>query len=285
MKWGKEMGKLFGLLGHPVGHSMSPVMHNDQFAYLNLDCHYQAFDVHPNELENAVKGVRALGISGFNVTIPHKVEVMKYLDEIDEEAEQIGAVNTVVNNNGTLIGYNTDGRGFAVSLQRVAGDDFLNKRVLIIGAGGAARGIYVTLARMGAVSIDIANRTTAKANELILASPFSIDSNALSLAEAESTLAAYNIVINTTSVGMSPHIDEMPLSLTNMKAGTILSDIIYNPLETKWLEEGRKLGAVTQNGVGMFVGQGALAFELWTKQKPDYNWMEQIVLKQLGGSK
>ncbi|WP_458412428.1 shikimate dehydrogenase [Schinkia sp. CFF1] len=279
------MGKLFGLFGHPVGHSMSPLMHNDQFTRLGLDCYYQAFDVHPADLENAVKGVRALGISGFNVTIPHKVEIMKYLDEIDEEAAQIGAVNTVVLKNGKLVGYNTDGKGFAVSLERKAGADFLKKRILIIGAGGAARGIYVTLARMGAQAIDIANRTEKKANQLITENPYSIHSTGLSIAEAEAKLSQYEIVINTTSVGMSPNIDEMPLQLTNMKAGTIISDIIYNPLETKWLKEGKHLGAITQNGVGMFVGQGALAFELWTNQKPDFLSMEEIVERRLGGNK
>lgn len=277
------MGKLFGLLGHPVGHSMSPLMHNDQFAELGLDCYYHAFDVLPNDLEDAVKGIRSLGIAGFNVTIPHKVEVMKYLDEIDEEAAQIGAVNAVVAKDGILVGYNTDGKGFAVSLEQIAGADFLHKKILIIGAGGAARGIYVTLARMGAGAIDIANRTTEKAERLINANPYSIASNPLSLTEAEERLATYDIIINTTSVGMSPRVDEVPLQLTNMKHGTILSDIIYNPLETKWLKIGKSLGAITQNGVGMFVGQGALAFELWTKQKPNFNKMEQIVMRRLGG--
>lgn len=279
------MGKLFGLLGHPVGHSMSPIMHNDQFAFLGLDCYYHAFDVHPEKLENAVKGIKALGIYGFNVTIPHKVEIMKYLDEIDEEALQIGAVNTVVNRDGKLFGYNTDGKGFAVSLQTAAGADFLDKKMLIVGAGGAARGIFVTLARMGANAIDIANRTVEKAEGLIAGNPYPIQSGAKSIKEAEENLAEYQIIINTTSVGMSPKIDELPLQLTNMKPGTILSDIIYNPLETKWLKEGKIVGAVTQNGVGMFVGQGALAFEMWTKEKPDYNRMEQIVMKQLGGNK
>lgn len=279
------MGKIFGLLGHPVGHSMSPVMHNDQFTFLGLDCNYHAFDVLPDELENAVKGIKALGISGFNVTIPHKVEIMKFLDEIDDEAMQIGAVNTVVNRNGKLYGYNTDGKGFAVSLENKAGKDFLSKKMLIIGAGGAARGIFVTMARMGAIAIDFTNRTIEKAEQLISENPYPIQSNARSIKEAEEHLHEYQIIINTTSVGMSPKIEDLPLQLTNMKPGTILSDIIYNPIETKWLKAGKALGAVTQNGVGMFVGQGALAFEMWTNKKPDFNRMEQIVMKQLGGNK
>lgn len=277
------MGKLFGLIGHPVGHSMSPIMHNDQFKQLKLDHHYQAFDVHPADLKAAIQGIRALGISGFNITIPHKVAVIEYLDEIDEEAKQIGAVNTVVNHGGKLIGYNTDGKGFAVSLRELAGESFLDKKMLIVGAGGAARGIYITLARMGALKIDITNRTVEKASELISSCAFPISSQALSIEQAETNLQEYEIIINTTSVGMSPDLDKLPLALMNLKKGTIVSDIIYNPLETKWLKLGRSLGAVTQNGVGMFVGQGALAFQLWTGQKPNYNQMEQIVLKQLGG--
>lgn len=278
------MGNLFGLIGHPVGHSMSPVMHNDQFAYLQLDYHYHAFDVHPSELGNAIKGMKSLGISGFNITIPHKEEAMKYLDEIDEEALQIGAVNTVINQDGKLIGYNTDGRGFVLSLQNKTGNSFVHNKILIIGAGGAARGIYITLARKGCTMIDITNRTIERGRDLIASSPYQINSKALSISEAEIQLGNYDIIINTTSVGMSPKIDDIPIGLMNMKKGTVLSDIIYNPIETKWLKQGRNQGAVTQNGIGMFVGQGALAFELWTNQKPDLNRMEQIVQKQLGGS-
>ncbi|WP_017755861.1 shikimate dehydrogenase [Calidifontibacillus oryziterrae] len=278
------MGKLFGLIGHPVGHSMSPFMHNDQFANLGIDGHYHAFDVHPKDLEAAIQGIRVLGISGFNITIPHKVNVIQYLDEVDEEAKQIGAVNTVVNKNGKLIGYNTDGKGFVVSLMQLAGDSVLHKKMLLVGAGGAARGIYITLARLGVQHIDIANRTVEKANELIASCSFPITSNALSIIEAEKNLFNYEIIINTTSVGMSPQTGMIPIDLKNMKAGTILSDIIYNPIETKWLKLGRSLGGVVQNGVGMFVGQGALAFELWTGQKPDFKGMEKIVRTQLGGN-
>ncbi|WP_102345520.1 shikimate dehydrogenase [Bacillus sp. Marseille-P3661] len=278
------MGKLYGVIGHPIGHSMSPAMHNDQFSQLGFDCYYQAFDVEPAQLEKAIEGMRALGIAGFNVTIPHKVDIMKYLDEVNEEAKKIGAVNTVVNDNGRLIGYNTDGKGLVLSLQRLTGTEIQPKSVLIIGAGGAARAIFVTLANIGVARVDIANRTIQKAKQLISVTN-TAESHAISMKEAEASLERYDIIINTTSVGMSPNIDDIPLELTNLKRGTILSDIIYNPIETKWLRMGASLGAITQGGVGMLVGQGALAFELWTGEKPDFMRMEEVVINRLGGSK
>lgn len=276
------MGKLFGLLGHPVGHSMSPAMHNDQFNQLGLSHYYQAFDVHPDRLGQAVNGIRALGISGFNVTIPHKVTIMEYLDEIDEEAKAIGAVNTVLNQHGKLVGFNTDGRGYVQSLQKVAGDA-LDKRILIIGAGGAAKGIYISLAVMGAKNIDLTNRTLEKAQELNRFCKHDLQSKVRSIEEAEKMLSHYDIIINTTSVGMSPYVEAVPLSLDHLKKGTIVSDIIYNPLETKWLSIAKHKGAIIHNGIGMFVAQGALAFEIWTGKKPDFEKMKLIVIEQLGG--
>lgn len=275
------MGKLFGLLGHPVGHSMSPVMHNDMFTLLGLNHHYQAFDVEPDKLKTAVDGIKALGISGFNITIPHKVDIMEQLDHIDDEAKEIGAVNTVVNDKGKLIGYNTDGRGFVTSLKQAAGEDLSKQSILIVGAGGAARAIFISLVNMGNTKVDIANRTLEKAEQLIQATTKVTKSKAITIIEAEKCLDQYDIIINTTSVGMSPNIDQIPISLELLKPGTVLADIIYNPLETKWLRIGKEKGAITQNGVGMFVGQGALAFEKWTGQTPDLKRMEQVVIQQL----
>lgn len=165
------MKKLFAVLGNPIGHSMSPVMHNDLFSLYNMNAVYLPFQVKEEELEEAVKGLRALGAVGFNVTVPHKSTIMPFLDEIDELAASIGAVNTVVNQNGKLIGYNTDGLGFLKGL-----DEYVTKieghKILIIGAGGAARAIYFTLAKENPVQIDIANRTVEKAVELIAECPY-----------------------------------------------------------------------------------------------------------------
>jgi shikimate dehydrogenase len=277
------MRKLFGLIGCPVHHSMSPLMHNDAFEQTDIDAYYHAFHVEKEHLKDAVQGMKALGIAGFNVTIPHKTAIISFLDEIDEMALQIGAVNTVVNENGRLIGYNTDGEGFVRALREELNIELAGKRILLIGAGGAARGIYFSLARSKAACIDLCNRTVSKAEELINERTISVLSRAYSIHEAQQSLGNYDIIINTTSVGMYPNVEEMPLLLDNLKKGTIVSDIIYNPLETMLLKEAKRCGAITQNGVGMFVYQGALAFEKWTGIFPDTNRMKQIVIQQLGG--
>jgi shikimate dehydrogenase len=275
------MEKLYALFGCPVHHSLSPLMHNDAFQRMNIAAHYHAFHVEPEHLQDAVAGVRALGIAGLNVTIPHKTAIMALLDDIDAEARRIGAVNTIVNENGRLIGYNTDGLGYVRALEEETNVDIQDKRILLIGAGGAARGIYFSLIDRGAKRIDICNRTVSKAKQLIEEGDAAVSSAAFSLSEAEQRLGEYDIVINTTSVGMYPNVEQMPLSLANLKEGTIVSDIIYNPLETKWLKEARERNAIVQNGVGMFIYQGALAFEKWTGVFPDVERMKKIVMEQL----
>jgi shikimate dehydrogenase len=277
------MKKLFGLIGCPVHHSMSPLMHNDAFYQLGIDAYYHAFHVEKEHLADAVKGMKALGIAGFNVTIPHKTTIIPYLDEVDSIALQIGAVNTVVNENGRLIGYNTDGLGFVRALREEMNIEFEGKNVLLIGAGGAARGIYFTLANSGVLRIDVCNRTIDKAKQLIREHSFPVQSFAYTIEEAQQMLGKYDIVINTTSVGMYPHMNEMPVSLENLNKKAVVSDIIYNPFETMLLKEARKLGAMTQNGIGMFVYQGALAFEKWTGLFPDINRMKRMVIQKLGG--
>ncbi|MGM7683078.1 shikimate dehydrogenase [Cytobacillus sp. Hm23] len=278
------MTKLFGLIGCPVAHSLSPQMHNDAFGNLEIDAKYHAFHVEPENLENAILGCKALQIAGFNVTIPHKVSIMKYLDDIDQLAEQIGAVNTVVNNNGRLIGYNTDGPGYVRALANIVTSQLNSKKILIIGSGGAARGIYFSLAKHGVQSIDICNRTMTTAVELVKQCQFDVQSSALTIHEAETRIPHYDIIINTTSVGMSPKTNAVPISTKNINKNHLVSDIIYNPLETKLLTEARNNGAVVQNGVDMFVCQGALAFETWTSMFPNTDRMKKIVLKKLGGT-
>ncbi|ARP43553.1 MULTISPECIES: shikimate dehydrogenase [Geobacillus] len=274
------MENVYGLLGFPVEHSLSPLMHNDAFAYFGISARYHLFSVKPEQVGEAIAGVRALGIAGVNVTIPHKMAVIPFLDEVDEHARRIGAVNTIVNDSGRLIGYNTDGPGYVKALEEEMDIHLDGKRILLIGAGGGARGIYFSLLSTAAERIDIANRTAEKAARLI-GEGDERRSTFFPLAEAERRLAEYDIIINTTSVGMHPHVDEQPLSLQQMRPGTVVSDIIYNPLETKWLKEAKARGARVQNGVGMLVYQGALAFEKWTGQWPDVNRMKQLVINQL----
>lgn len=275
--------KLFGLIGDPVGHSMSPAMHNDAFQSLGFQGYYHAFPVAAANLEAAVAGLNILGFSGFNVTIPHKTAIMPFLDDIDPLARAIGAVNTVVRENGGFTGYNTDGPGFVRALEEELDIAPSGERALLIGAGGAARGIYYSLVAAGCRRVDVCNRTPSKALNMIKGRPSGCETAVLSLEEAERQLEAYTLIIQTTSIGMHPNVGEQPLELDRLKVGAAVCDIIYNPLETAFLQQAKEMGARTQNGVGMFVYQGALAFEKWTGSRPDIGRMKQIVTKQLGG--
>ncbi|ASB88283.1 shikimate dehydrogenase [Bacillus sonorensis] len=275
------MKPIYGLIGNPVAHSMSPDIHNAALKDLSLDGYYHAFRVENDDLEDAVKGMRALGIQGFNVTVPHKVAIMKYLDRIDESARVLGAVNTVRREKEELVGYNTDGEGFLKSLKPSLDKPVSELSILIIGAGGAARAIFTTLASERPKRLDVANRTPEKAEAFIQL--YSGQTKAVSLAEAEEHLEAYDVLIQTTSVGMHPHVDDVPLSLARAKETCLVCDIIYNPLKTALLKEAEAKGLHTLNGVGMFIGQAALSFGLWTGHEPDMEKMKSIVLRKLGG--
>lgn len=276
------MKKLYAVIGDPIGHSMSPVMHNDLFSFYGVEADYLPFQVKPGNLKDAVNGFKAIGAGGFNVTVPHKSEIIQYLDEVDELARNIGAVNTVVNQGGRLVGYNTDGPGFLRGLT-TAFPAITEKKILVLGAGGAAKAIYFTLAKEKPAVIDIANRTVERAINLIDECPYSTVSTAYSLDEAGKHLEEYDLIVQTTTIGMSPQVKEQPMDLKNLRPQTMVCDIIYNPLETLLLQDARQRGAQIQNGIDMFVFQGALAFEKWTGIFPDVARMREIVLKQLGG--
>ncbi|MEH6974281.1 MULTISPECIES: shikimate dehydrogenase [unclassified Bacillus (in: firmicutes)] len=274
------MKPIYGLIGNPVAHSMSPDIHNAALKDLSLDGYYHAFRVESDDLEDAVKGMRALGIQGFNVTVPHKVEIMKYLDRIDESAKVLGAVNTVRREKEQLVGYNTDGEGFLKSLKQSLDQPVSELSILIIGAGGAARAIFTTLAAEKPKRLDVANRTPEKAEAFVRLYD---GTKAMSLSEAEGDLSVYDVLIQTTSVGMHPNVDDVPLSLARAKETCLVCDIIYNPLKTVLLKEAEAKALKTLNGVGMFIGQAALSFELWTGREPDMEKMKSIVLRKLGG--
>lgn len=278
------MKKLYAVLGDPIAHSMSPSMQNDLFSFYNLEAEYLPFQVKQENLKDAVKGLKALGAAGFNVTVPHKSAILPFLDDIDELALNIGAVNTVVNQAGKFVGYNTDGLGFSKGLEAQL-PTLAGKKALIIGAGGAARAIYFSLAMLNSFAIDIANRTVEKAEKLVQDCPFSIFSKALSLEAAAANLADYDLIVQTTLIGMHPNISASPVSLENLQTHAIVSDIIYNPLYTLFLKKAQQQGATIQNGLDMFVYQGALAFEKWTGIFPDVQRMRTNVLQQLGGTR
>jgi shikimate dehydrogenase len=275
------MKKLYGVIGSPIEHSMSPLIHNDAFQHQGIDAYYHAFHVHTGELEAAINGMKALGVAGFNVTIPHKESIIPFLDEVDETARKIGAVNTVVNKTGKFIGYNTDGKGYVKALKKEA--ELENKLILIIGAGGAARAIFYSLAQESTAKIQLSNRTFSKAEDLVEEFKFEDRAEAVHLEQAVQRIDKYDVIVQTTSVGMYPNIEESPIVIESLKKSAVVSDIIYNPFESKLLKDAKAQGAIVQNGIQMFVHQASIAFELWTGIYPDTNRMTKLVTEQLGG--
>lgn len=251
---------LYCLIGDPVEKSLSPEIHNFSFKLNEIDGVYVAFQAKSEYLEQAVSGIKALGIKGFNVTIPHKVDIIKYLDELDREAELLGAVNTVKNEGGKLKGYNTDGRGF-VELLKSSGVEPKGKKVIMIGAGGASRAIAMSLGLEGASEIAILNRTAEKGREL--AEEIAAKIPGLSAKHEIDSLEDYDIIINCTSVGMYPNTDEMPFDISRLSKRCVVADIVYKPLKTKFLIEAEKAGHKTVEGLGMLVNQALLSEEIW----------------------
>jgi len=277
--------RICGLIGDPVEHSMSPVMHNAAFSSLGLDYIYLPFRVEKENLARAIDGVRALNIRGLNVTIPHKVAVIPFLDELDPLAERIGAVNTIVNDNGILRGYNTDASGFLKALLQ-RGIELLGKKVVILGAGGASRAISFILSERGA-DLVILNRQLEMDWAVELASSISRFSGkeAKALEQSKQNLKAVledaEILVNATSVGMSPNINQTPVAKRLLKLGLVVFDVVYNPIKTRLLAEAEEAGAKTIDGIDMLVWQGALAFELWTGLKPPVEIMKAEAVKAL----
>lgn len=267
---------IIGLIGHPVGHSLSPQMHNRMFKALNIDYRYVAFDVEESNLEDAIKGIKALNIRGANITIPHKVNVMKYLDIISSEAKAIGAVNTIVNQNGTLIGHNTDGEGYVRSLIEETKIDLTDKGVIILGAGGAAKAISYTLGNYPLKEIIICNRNREKSMKI--KNNLEIDALAIDYDEIIHFIKKADIIINTTSVGMTPNLNQSLIKKEWIQSHQVVSDIVYNPLETKLLKDASSRGATVHSGLGMFIYQGVFAFEKWTEISPDPELMKNSVL-------
>jgi shikimate dehydrogenase len=285
--------KVCGLIGDPVEHSMSPAMHNAALAADGLDFIYVPFRVKRERLGEALLGMRGFNIRGLNVTIPHKVAVIPFLDGLDELAGKIGAVNTIVNDDGRLTGHNTDAGGFLRTLAE-SGIEPAGKKVVILGAGGAAAGgaaraIAFSLAGNGASPV-ILNRklefdwAVSLAGQLEQA--FNIEVAALELTDAnlEAALRSADILVNATSVGMSPGTDETPVPRQLLKPELAVFDVVYNPRKTRLLAEAGAVGAATISGLEMLVWQGALAFEMWTGRKAPVALMREEALKALGAN-
>lgn len=273
-----------GLLGFPVGHSLSPRMHNAALEHLRLPYEYHAFEVPPEKLGEAVKGMAALGFIGCNVTIPHKVAVMQWVDELSAEAKAIGAVNTLLfREDGSCYGTNTDGIGYVRSLTEETGLSLQGISALVLGAGGAARAICYSLLHTGVQRMVIANRSAQRGRELVehLRSWFTASKEIayLQWEEAEHFLQQERVqlVVNTTSVGMHPHEQDTPLAQLPDMQGVVASDLIYNPRKTRFLRLAEEKGAMVHGGLGMFVYQGAEAFQLWTGHSAPIEVMRRAV--------
>lgn len=279
--------RICGVIGDPIEHTMSPIMHNAAFEKTGLDYLYVPFKVKKEDLGRAVEGMRALNIRGLNVTIPHKVAVIPLLDELDPLAEKIGAVNTIVNEKGTLKGYNTDATGFLQALLE-RGIEPRGENIVILGAGGASKAISFILAERGSHLV-ILNRLLELDWAEALASRLSTISQeevkALELIEENlaKTLEKTDILVNATSVGMSPLIEETPVPSKLLKPGLIVFDIVYNPIKSRLLIEAEQIGAKVIGGLDMLVWQGALAFEHWTGLKAPVQLMKKVAIKGLEG--
>lgn len=261
---------VYGVIGDPVSHSLGPVMHNRAFALTGCPGVYAAFRV--TDVRAAAAGIRALNIAGVSVTIPHKISIINYLDAVDESAEKIGAVNTIVNTEGRLTGYNTDSEGAVRALSEHV--VIRDRRIFVLGAGGAARAVAYGMIRQGG-HVCIVNRSRDKGTALAVS--LGADFRPMDQADFRSA----DILINTTPVGMHPLVEAMPIASDFLHPDMVVMDIVYHPLRTRLLQTAASLGCRIVDGVGMFVHQGAMQFERWTSRKAPVDAMKQAVYAAL----
>ncbi|MHA1985552.1 MAG: shikimate dehydrogenase [Promethearchaeota archaeon] len=276
--------KIFCVIGHPIEHSMSPIMWNPALQELGLDYAYLAFDVHPNDLKKAINGIRSLGIIGVNITIPHKNAVIKYMDEVDPIALKIGAINTIKNEEGILKARNTDAGGAKKSLLD-KGVDISGKNLLILGSGGVSRAIAYILAEEAnkIVLTDlIEERAVTVASEIRDNMKVDIEGRLSNRDNIKEYIRKTDILINATSVGMHPKVEETPISKDLLHNELFVFDVVFNPLETKLMKEAAEIGCQTLGGLDMLVNQGILAFEWWTNKSPNRNLMKKKIIEFLG---
>jgi shikimate dehydrogenase len=275
--------KIVGLIGYPIRHTLSPAMHNRAFEYLDLNYVYLPFPVEESNLRGALRALPVLGIVGVNVTYPYKEKVLEYLDKTTEEAELTQAVNTILVKENRLIGYNTDGKGFIISLRKGVGLDPKGKRVVIIGAGGAGRAISIQLAKEGVEKIALFDIVFDKAQDLVSHIEKNIPEAKVTAIEREGLekeIKEVDILINATPVGIKPD-DPSPVDPKLLHPNLLVYDLIYNPPKTKLLSEAEEIGAKTLNGMGMLLYQGALAFTIWTEREAPIEVMARTLEEEL----
>ena len=270
------MTKTYAVIGDPIDHSLSPALHNAAFLFLGLDCTYIAYRIPKGELKFGIESLKKIGIAGFNVTIPHKVDMMKFLNDMDDECRLVGATNTVVNDNDRLRGYNTDVDGFLDPIKKRK-IDCKGTEVLLVGAGGAARAIVAAFSKESIHKITIANRTQQKADDLIrFAQKLGLESDYVDLETAGEVANKYKFVVNATSVGLKGA--GCPISTKNINKDTIVYDIVYIPVETPLIQESKNQGATIIYGWEMLLAQAMKSFEIWFKIPAPYEAMKLTLL-------
>jgi shikimate dehydrogenase len=275
-----------GIIGYPIAHSISPIFQQAALDHCEIDATYQAYEVAPDDVGRFVSGLRRDGAWGINVTVPHKEVVIPHLDEVDDWATAAGAVNTIVNRDGRLTGHNTDGLGFLRALQDEGGFVPEGRRVLILGAGGAARGVVLALSRAKVATLIIANRTLERAQRLAeLARSAGTEGVAIPLDGHDLTQEAgvADLIVNCTTIGMSHGPDEAgsPLPAASIPSTVLVNDLVYNPLETPLLKAASQAGATCLGGILMLVYQGAASFEMWTGQEAPVAVMLEAATKAM----
>jgi shikimate dehydrogenase len=275
--------KVCGVIGDPIEHTLSPIMHNAAFTALNLDYVFLAFKVKPAKLENAIDGMRALNIRGLNVTMPHKTSVLNFLDRIDLSAQIVNSVNTILNRENKLFGFNTDGIG-ALKALRENGVEPKGKKVLLLGAGGAARAISYAIVKESD-ELTVLNRNVKQAQELARflekTANKKIVAGSLSTKDIQQNLQDSDILINATSIGMKPRAEESLVVPKLLRDNLVVMDIVYNPLETKLAKDAKAAGSKVVSGIEMLIYQGAASFELWTSKSAPVEVMRRAVLNHL----
>ena len=266
--------KMYAVIGDPIAQSLSPQLHNGLFEANGIDALYLPIEVKSEDLEKLVQGFRLMNLGGFNITKPHKLDIMKYLDELDPLAQKIGAVNTVVYRDKKMIGYNTDGFGFIKSIEKKLGKKVKEElTILILGCGGAVKSVAMALADWGIKKVIIANRTLSKADELIeqINENWPGKAQAISMEESElkKVLPNADLIVNGTSLGMNDAPERTPIAKELLRKDVFVYDMIYSPPMTQLLKDAKAAGAQTENGLEMLLYQGLLAFELWTGIFPD----------------
>jgi len=275
----KGSTKIAIVIGHPIKHSMSPIMHNRVFKHLRMDCCYIALDVKPEGIEQFIKGLKYTNILGVNVTIPHKAAVIPYLDELSEEAKVLKAVNTIKITEEKLIGYNTDVYGFEKCLE---GIDVPNSSALLIGAGGAGKAVAYTLCKLNIKRLFITNRTEERAKQLIdFLTPLFDREIVFTPLDKLDTLGVMDIIVNATPLGMEGIEESLRVPTSIIGEKTTAIDLVYNPPKTEFLKVAERLGARTLNGIKMLVYQGAESFKIWTGIAPPVEVMEEAIREYL----